>query len=124
MMAQASPEGAPDERQPLVVRAAEWLGRILGQWRRGRTQRRDDAYIQAWKAAWVQGSESRWRGQTRETVPHRSGPEHDAWLAGWTWGDTQPDRRDASRPTSRAHPRRRSTDAGTANHSPNDRDQP
>ena len=80
-----------------------------------RTERRDDAYIRAWKAAWVQGCESRWRGQTREAVPHRSGPEHDAWLAGWAWADTQPDRRDASRPASRAHARRRSTDTGAAN---------
>ena len=57
-------------------------------------------------------------GETREAVPHRSGPEHDAWLAGWAWGDTQPDRRDPSRPASRAHARRRATDAGGADHSP------
>jgi hypothetical protein len=114
-MADAAPEGAPDERLPLIVRTAEWLGRALGKWRRGRSARRDDAFIRAWKAAWVQGCEARWHGQMREAVPHRNGPEHDAWLAGWAWGDTQPDRRDASRPASRAHPRRRATDTG--NHS-------
>jgi hypothetical protein len=110
-MADAAPSGAPNARQPLIVRTAEWLGRALGQWRRGRTAKRDDAYIRTWKAAWAQGCESRWRGQSREEVPYRSGAEHDAWLAGWSWGDTQPDRRDPSRPATRAHARRRSTDA-------------
>jgi hypothetical protein len=111
-MAEAAPEGTPDARPPLIVRAAEWVGRALGKWRRGRIEKRDDAFIRAWKAAWVQGCESRWRGATREDVPHRTGAEHDAWLAGWAWGDTQPDRRDASRPATRAHARRRSTDTG------------
>jgi hypothetical protein len=109
-MAEAAPEGTPEARQPLVVRAAEWFGRALGQWRRGRAERRDNAYIRLWKAAWLAGCEARWHGQTRDRVPHRGGAVHDAWLAGWSWGDNQPDRRDASRPTSRAHPRRRATD--------------
>jgi hypothetical protein len=111
-MAEAAPGGAPNLRQPLLVRSAEWLGRALGKWRRGRTAKRDEVYIQTWKAAWVQGCEARWRERPREEVPHRAGAEHDAWLAGWAWGDTQPDRRDASRPATRAHPNRRSTDAG------------
>lgn len=93
------------------MRAAEWLGRTIGQWRRDRSQRRDDKYIRAWKRAWTEGCEARWSGSDREDgPPDASGPEHDAWRAGWLWADTQPDRRDASRLTSRAHARRRSSD--------------
>ena len=62
------------------------------------------------KQAWTQGCEARWHGSNRESVPQKKGPAHDAWVAGWLWADTQPDRRDASRLTSRAHGRRRSTD--------------
>ena len=88
-MAEAAPDGTPDARQPLIVRTAEWLGRALGKWRRGRIQKRDDAYIRVWKAAWVAGLRiAMARPDRKKSVPHSSGAEHDAWLAGWAWGDT------------------------------------
>ena len=102
--------GGPPDQASVIVRAAEWLGRTLGDWRRQRNEKRDDEYIRLWKQAWTQGCEARWHGVDRESVPHKKGPAHDAWVAGWLWADTQPDRRDASRLTSRAHARRRSTD--------------
>jgi hypothetical protein len=102
--------GGPPDQASAIVRAAEWLGRTLGDWRRQRSQKRDDEYIRQWKQAWTQGCEARWHGTDRDSVPHKKGPAHDAWVAGWLWADTQPDRRDGSRLTSRAHARRRSTD--------------
>lgn len=93
-----------------LIRAAEWLGRTLGDWRRRRTELRDDAYIRVWKRAWTQGCEARWHGDAREDVPHRKGPEHDAWMAGWLWADTQPNRRDGTRVPKLAHGRRRASD--------------
>lgn len=101
--------GGPALSSPLV-RAAEWLGRTLGDWRRRRGESRDDQFIRVWKQAWTRGCEARWHGHPREDVPNRSGPEHDAWLAGWNWADTQPDRRDPSRTPSLAHGRRRAAD--------------
>jgi len=101
--------GAPSEASPLI-RAAEWLGRTLGDWRRRRVESRDDAYIRAWKRAWAAGCEAHWHGAARDAVPYWKGPEHDAWLAGWLWAETQPDRRDASRNPSFAHGRRRASD--------------
>lgn len=109
-MSESSSAAGSSSRPPLVVRAAEWVGRTLGQWRRDRLERRDAAYIRTWKAAWTNGCEARWRGGSRDEVPHKNGPQRDAWLAGWNWADIQPDRRDASRPSSMAHSRRRSTD--------------
>ena len=100
---------APPESSTLI-RAAEWLGRTLGDWRRRRTGLRDDEYIRVWKRAWTQGCEARWHGEARDDVPHRTGPEHDAWLAGWLWADTQPDRRDYTRAPKLAHGRRRASD--------------
>ena len=105
----ATGPGGPPEGSPLV-RAAEWLGRTLGDWRRRRGESRDDRYIRTWKRAWTRGCDARWHGSTRTDVPFREGPEHDAWLAGWNWADTQPDRRDPARPASLAHKRRRAGD--------------
>lgn len=94
-----------------LVRAAEWLGRTLGDWRRRRTKLRDDHYIRVWKRTWTQGCHARWGGESRERLPYKKSPERDAWLAGWLWADTQPDRRDPSRGTpSLAHGRRRASD--------------
>lgn len=104
-----SGRAGPSDTSPLV-RAAEWLGRTLGDWRRRRTATRDDEYIRMWKRAWTQGCEARWHGRTRDEVPVKKGPEHDAWVAGWLWADTQPDRRDGSRTPSLAHGRRRASD--------------
>jgi hypothetical protein len=109
-MAETARRGPPAAEGSPLVRAAEWLGRTLGRWRRDRNQRRDDEYIRAWKRAWTEGCEARWSGKERDDGPHKEGPEHDAWRAGWLWADTQPDRRDASRLTSRAHARRRASD--------------
>ncbi|MGE0464757.1 MAG: hypothetical protein AB7Q16_25605 [Vicinamibacterales bacterium] len=108
-MVETARGGQSDDASPLV-RAAEWLGRTLGRWRRDRHQRRDDEFIRAWKRAWTEGCEARWSGKGSEDGPHKKGPEHDAWRAGWLWADTQPDRRDGSRLPSRAHARRRASD--------------
>lgn len=110
-MAETVGGGVPGDSSALV-RAAEWLGRALGQWRRDRSERRNDAYIRQWKRAWTEGCEARWHGDDRESTPHRKGPEHDAWAAGWLWADQQPNRRDATRLGSRAHARRRASDLG------------
>ena len=97
-----------------IIKAAEWLGRTLGDWRRRRSEARDDQYIRMWKRAWTQGCDARWHGGSRDQVPFSSGPEHDAWLAGWNWADIQPDRRDPTRAVSLAHARRRAADLGEA----------
>ena len=98
------------ENSSTLVRAAEWLGRTLGQWRRLRAGRRDDAYIRSWKQAWTEGCEARWQGQDRTALRYKKNPQKDAWMAGWLWADTQPDRRDKTKPANQWHARRRASD--------------
>ena len=100
----------PREGSSTLVRAAEWLGRTLGHWRRTRAGRRDDAYIRSWKEAWTEGCEARWQGHDRSALRYKKNPQKDAWMAGWLWADTQPDRRDGSRQANHWHARRRATD--------------
>jgi hypothetical protein len=107
------PEGDAGDRAspPAIVRAAAWIGRTLGRWRRRRLESKHDAVIAAWKAVWAEGCAARWAGQPQSSVPHRRGRARDAWLAGWAWADTHPDRRRVNPDTKRAaFPRRRAHD--------------
>ncbi len=99
------PDPLPGGRVPLTVRLATWTGSAFGGWLRRRAARRDNAYVRRWKEAWSVGRDGRWAGMQREAVPYRRSPDRDAWLAGWTWAGTQPDRRDPNRPDRRAQSR-------------------
>jgi hypothetical protein len=96
---------------PFLVRTAVSVGQALGRWRQRRIAAAQDAYIETWKAAWAHGCDAGWRQVPVEAVPHRNGPRRDAWLAGWRWASTHPDRRrpEGSLPV---HGRRRVTDPG------------
>jgi hypothetical protein len=54
---------------------------------------KQDAYVAAWKAAWSEGCDARWRGLPVDAIPHKRGVARSAWLAGWQWASGQPDRR-------------------------------
>src|SRR3982074_2206695 len=110
------PDPPPAGRVPLTVRLATWTGSAVGGWLRGRGAPRDNAYVRRWKEAWSAGRDARWAGVRREDVPYRPSPDRDAWLAGWNWAGTQPDRRDQKRPARRAQPR--GTGPGTATRRP------
>ena len=75
-----------------VVRAAIRVGQVLGDWRRRRVEAAQDAYIDMWKAAWAEGCHAGWQGAVKDDVPYRTGPQRDAWLAGWNWAETHPSR--------------------------------
>ncbi len=49
-----------------------------------------------WKKAWVQGCESAWAGRPAGVPSGLSEQQRAAWRAGWTWAQTQPDRRRAT----------------------------
>jgi hypothetical protein len=88
-----------------TIRAATWVGHSIGRWQRHRAAQRDEAFVRRWQRAWLAGRDARWGGVARDAVPYRRSIERRAWLAGWLWGDTQPDRRNALRPDRRAQPR-------------------
>jgi len=98
-----------------TLQLAEWVGRSIGRWQRHRVSRRDDAYVQRWKAAWCAGRDARWAGAPQEAVPFRRAAQRQAWLAGWLWASTQPDRRNPLRADrrmrDRARPARRAADS-------------
>ena len=55
--------------------AAEWLGRTLGDWRRERSQKRDDEYIRQMEAGLDEGLRSALAWHDRGTsVPHKKAP--------------------------------------------------
>jgi hypothetical protein len=81
-----------------LIQAATRLGTFLGRWRNRRATARQDKYVAAWKAAWTDGCNARWRGVAVERNPHRRGVSRDAWVAGWQWAGTQPDRRTRHEP--------------------------
>jgi len=87
----------PGDRPPIVIRVATWFGRTVGRWQRLRLAKKNDAYVDRWKAAWSAGRDARWAGTPRDGVPYRRRAQRDAWLAGWLWADTQADHRDAQR---------------------------
>jgi ribosome modulation factor len=80
----------PGERPPRIIRAATWIGTALGRWRRRHQSVRDDAFVDAWKAAWEEGHKDRMAGAARELNPYRRNPRKAAWLAGWVWADSVP----------------------------------
>ncbi len=90
---------------PWAIRAAAWVGRSIGQWQKRRATLRDEEFVRQWQRAWVKGRDSRWGGATEDAVPFRRAVQRQAWLAGWQWANTQPDRRNAKRPDRRAQPR-------------------
>ena len=94
-------------KMPWTLRAAAWIGRSVGQWQRRRASRRDDLYVRRWKEAWAVGRDSRWAGVSQTANPYRRPKQRQAWLAGWEWAGTQPDRRDPSRQDRRARSRGR-----------------
>jgi ribosome modulation factor len=73
-----------------MVRAATWIGTILGRWRRRQQSVRDDAFVNTWKAAWEEGCKAREAGKGQELNPYRRDPRKAAWLAGWAWADSVP----------------------------------
>lgn len=81
------------------------MGDLLGRWRNRRAAKQD-RYVAAWKAAWTEGCDARWRSETIDRNPHRRGVSRDAWVAGWQWASTQPDRRTRLEPI-RSQNRRR-----------------
>jgi hypothetical protein len=99
------PDPPPAGGVPLTVRIATWAGSAFGGWLRRRAARRDNAYVRRWKDVWSAGRDGRWAGLQRDAVPYRRSPDREAWLAGWTWAGTQPDRRDANRTDRRAQSR-------------------
>ena len=86
----------PPSDPSLVVRTAVRVGEALGHWRRRRAAAAQDAYIERWKAAWSEGYHAGFQGIPGDTVPYRSGPQRDAWLAGWHWASTHGDRHNPS----------------------------
>jgi hypothetical protein len=104
-MSDKTPDPPRPGRLPLTVRLATWVGSTYGGWRRRRAASRDNAYVRRWKEAWSAGRDGRWAGMRKEAVPYRRSPDRDAWLAGWIWAGTQPDRRNPNRPDRRAQSR-------------------
>jgi hypothetical protein len=90
---------------PWAIRAAAWVGRSIGQWQKRRATSRDEEFVRQWQRAWVSGRDSRWGGVPEDAVPYRRAGQRQAWLAGWQWANTQPDRRNPQRPDRRAQPR-------------------
>jgi hypothetical protein len=88
---------SPAEDKSMLVRGAVAVGRTLGSWQQRRIAAAQDAYVESWKAAWTEGCNASWAGDPVTAIPFRQGPQRDAWMAGWNWAQTQPDRRDPSR---------------------------
>jgi ribosome modulation factor len=93
------------EKVSWAIRAAAWVGRSVGRWQKRRAALRDEEFVRQWQRAWVSGRDSRWGGAPEDAVPYRRAVQRQAWLAGWQWANTQPDRRNALRPDRRAQPR-------------------
>jgi hypothetical protein len=98
-------------RDTALLRTAERVGRAFGTWRRRRAAAKQDAFVEAWKTAWADGCHSRWQGGLRDEVPYDHEDQRTAWLAGWQWADTHPDRRHRESAPTRGY--RRSTDFRT-----------
>jgi ribosome modulation factor len=73
-----------------MIRAATWIGTALGRWRRRQRSVRDDAFVDAWKAAWEEGYKHRMAGEALARNPYSGDPGKSAWLAGWVWADSVP----------------------------------
>src|ERR1700682_194368 len=115
-MSDKAPPPRPSGRVPLTSRLATKVGSAFGGWLRRRAASRDNAFVRRWKEAWSAGRDSRWAGMGREAVPYRRSPDRDAWLAGWIWAGTQPDRRNPSRSDRRAQSRGNGPAGATRRH--------
>ena len=78
----------PTSHPSRVIRAATWIGSTLGQWRRRRASAKDDAFVDVWKGAWQEGCDARLAGASQDENPNKRNPRKAAWLAGWSWADT------------------------------------
>jgi ribosome modulation factor len=104
-----SQENNKEQHQPAksawTIRAASWVGSTIGRWQKRRAMLRDEEFVRSWQRAWVKGRDSRWGGVSQDAVPYRRPVERQAWLAGWLWANTQPDRRNPLKPDRRTKPR-------------------
>jgi hypothetical protein len=98
------------DKPPLLIRGAVFAGRLAGSWRQRQRAREQDAFVQLWKESWVEGCETAWAGRPQSTPLRLSGPQRAAWTAGWTWAQTQPNRRQSSSSGGWGHRGRRSAD--------------
>jgi hypothetical protein len=73
-----------------------FAGRWAGTWRHRQRAREQDAFVALWKEAWVQGCQAAWADRPSLVPPEMTDPLRSAWTAGWTWAQTQPDRRRGS----------------------------
>jgi hypothetical protein len=81
----------------LLTRGAVAIGRTFGEWQQRRITAAQDAYVESWQAAWTEGCSAAWSDVPLSAVPYQRTPKHDAWVAGWHWAQTRPDRRDPAR---------------------------
>jgi hypothetical protein len=85
------------DSRSVLLRGAILAGRITGTWRHRQHARAQDAFVLVWKKAWVQGCEAAWAGRSSSPPAEMGERQRAAWGAGWTWAQTQPDRRRVSR---------------------------
>jgi hypothetical protein len=83
----------PSDSRSVLVRGASLAGRLTGTWRHRQRARAQDAFVLVWKKAWVQGCEAAWAGRSSFAPAEMGERQQAAWTAGWTWAQTQPDRR-------------------------------
>lgn len=86
----------PRDNSSILVRGAVIVGRIAGNWRQRQRVRDQDAFVRLWKEAWVEGCETAWAARPASVPAGLSESQRAAWKAGWTWAQTQPDRRRAT----------------------------
>jgi hypothetical protein len=96
----------PPGKTSMLVRTAEFAGQIAGAWRQRQQAKAQDAFVLQWKEAWVRGCESSWAGQPSAAPKQLSDSQRAAWTAGWTWAQTQPNRRHSSTAKATRHGRR------------------
>jgi hypothetical protein len=96
----------PRDTTSVLERGASFAGRLAGSWRHRQRARAQDAFVMLWKEAWVQGCEAAWAGRLSSEAAAMGERQRAAWTAGWTWAQTQPDRRQAFRNSWQAGGRR------------------
>jgi hypothetical protein len=100
----------PQDNGSMLVRGAVLVGRLAGGWRQRQRARVQDAFVLLWKEAWVQGCETAWAGLPASAPSGLAEPQRAAWTAGWTWAQTQPNRRQAANEKNWTRQKRRSAD--------------
>jgi hypothetical protein len=73
------------------------LRNLVGHWRRRWIAAAQAAYVDAWQAAWREGCAAGFAGEPARARPYRLSSQSEAWMAGWSWGHAQPDRRNRTR---------------------------